>query len=229
MRCDGVARTDARPRLTDGLGRTVNLTGARQRIVSLAPSNTEILFAVGAGAQVVGRDSFSDYPAEAKSVQDIGGSMGEYNTEAIVALHPDLVLAGEINTPELVTSLEKLGLTVYYLPNPDHAGRDVRQPGNGRPADRSRRPRPPRWSNSLKARVAAVDAKIATLTVPPNRLLRTGCHRPDQALYRRPRHLRRPADRTRRRDQCRREPDEPVGADQPGAAAGCQPVHHPPG
>ncbi len=94
---------------TDGLNRTVKLKGKAQRIVSLAPSNTEILFAVGAGKQVVGRDSFSDYPAEAKSVQDIGGSMGKYNTEAIVALHPDLVLAGEINTPELVASLSSLG------------------------------------------------------------------------------------------------------------------------
>jgi iron complex transport system substrate-binding protein len=103
---------------TDGLSRSVKLKATPQRIVSLAPSNTEILFAVGAGKQVVGRDSFSDYPAEAKSIQDIGGSMGKYNTEAIVALHPDLVLAGEINTPELVASLEKLGLTVYYVSNP---------------------------------------------------------------------------------------------------------------
>ncbi len=103
---------------TDGLNRTVKLQGTPQRIVSLAPSNTEILFAVGAGKQVVGRDSFSDYPPEAKSIQDIGGSMGKYDTEAIVALHPDLVLAGEINTPELVNSLQQLGLTVYYLPNP---------------------------------------------------------------------------------------------------------------
>ena len=76
---------------TDGLNRTVKLHGTPQRIVSMAPSNTEILFAVGAGKQVVGRDHFSDYPAEVKSIKDIGGSMGNYDTEAIVALHPDLV------------------------------------------------------------------------------------------------------------------------------------------
>jgi iron complex transport system substrate-binding protein len=103
---------------TDDLNRNVKLQGMPRRIVSLAPSNTEILFAVGAGKQVVGRDSFSDYPPEARSAQDIGGSMNKYDTEAIVALHPDLVLAGEINTPELVASLEQLGLTVYYLSNP---------------------------------------------------------------------------------------------------------------
>ena len=51
-------------------------------------------------------------------VQDIGGSMGQYDYEAIAALEPDLVLAAEINTPEQVRSLESLGLTVYYLSNP---------------------------------------------------------------------------------------------------------------
>ena len=46
--------------LTDGLGREISLNGPAQRVVSLAPSNTEILFAVGAGSQVVGRDALSD-------------------------------------------------------------------------------------------------------------------------------------------------------------------------
>ena len=104
--------------LTDGLGRTVELPGPAQHIVSLTPATTEILFAIGAGAQMVGRDSFSDYPAEASNVTDIGGSMGKYNTEAIVNLKPDLVIAGGINPPELVASLESLGLKVYFLANP---------------------------------------------------------------------------------------------------------------
>ena len=104
--------------LTDGLEREVTLSAPAQRIVSLAPANTEILFAIGAGAQVVGRDMFSDYPPEAASVEDVGGSFGEYDLEAIVALQPDLVLAGEINSPELVASLEDLGLTIFLLSNP---------------------------------------------------------------------------------------------------------------
>ncbi len=104
--------------ITDGLGREITLEATPQRIVSLAPSNTEILFAVGAGSQVIGRDEFSDYPEEAASIEIIGGSFGEYNVEAIVALEPDLVLAAEINPPELVQQLEDLGLTVYYLSNP---------------------------------------------------------------------------------------------------------------
>lgn len=104
--------------LSDGLDRTVMLSEPAKRIVSLAPSNTEILFAIGAGSQVAGRDDFSDYPEEAKSVQSIGSTYGDLNTEAIVALKPDLVLAAGITTPEQVKTLEDLGLTVYLLGNP---------------------------------------------------------------------------------------------------------------
>ncbi len=151
---------------TDGLDRKIMLNGPAQKIVSLAPSNTEILFAVGAGKQVVGRDMFSDYPEEAKSVQDIGGSNGKYNSEAILALHPDLVLAGEINPPELVTSMEQLGLTVYYLKNPttlEDLYANVETVGSltGHVSQAAA------LTNSLKARVAAVDAKI---TSPDSRL-----------------------------------------------------------
>lgn len=105
-------------RLTDGLGRKVRLTAPGQRIVSLAPSLTEILFAVGAGGQVVGRDDFSDYPAEAGAVTSIGSTYQVLNTEAILALKPDLIVATGINTPEQIKALEDLGLTVYYFENP---------------------------------------------------------------------------------------------------------------
>jgi iron complex transport system substrate-binding protein len=106
--------------LTDGLNRTVTLHGPAKRIVSLAPSNTELLYEVGAGAQVVGRDGFSNFPAEVKALPSVGGSMGNYNLAAIAALKPDLVLAAGINTPADVKSLEALGLTVFYLNNPLH-------------------------------------------------------------------------------------------------------------
>ena len=117
--CGAAAAPAAAPiTLTDGLGRSVALAGPAQKIVSLAPSNTEILFAIGAGGQVVGRDEFSDYPAEAKALPSVGGSMGTYSLETIASLKPDLVLAAEINTPEQVKSLEDLGVVVYYLSNP---------------------------------------------------------------------------------------------------------------
>jgi iron complex transport system substrate-binding protein len=149
---------------TDGLGREVKLDGPAQRIVSLAPSNTEILFAIGAGSQMVGRDEFSDYPEEAKSLPSIGGSFGEYNAEAIVALEPDLVLAAEINTPELVKQLEDLGLTVYYLKNPVTLEEMytnleiVGQLTGHNVAD---------LVDSLKSRVQAVDEKVALASARP--------------------------------------------------------------
>ncbi|HPS41782.1 MAG TPA: cobalamin-binding protein [Anaerolineaceae bacterium] len=102
----------------DGLERVIELKQPAQRIVSLSPSVTETLYAIGAGGQVVGRDSFSNYPAEALQVQDVGGSMGGYSYETIASLQPDLVIAGEINTPEQVKALEDLGLKVFYLSNP---------------------------------------------------------------------------------------------------------------
>lgn len=104
--------------ITDGLERQVSLAAPAQRIVSMAPSNTEILFAIGAGEQVVGRDEFSDYPVEASNISSIGGGFGDYNNEAIVNLQPDLVMAAEINTPEQVKALEDLGINVFYLANP---------------------------------------------------------------------------------------------------------------
>ena len=119
--CGGVTPAASGPTtLSDDLGRTVSLPAPARSIVSLNPAGTEILFAVGAGAQVIGRDMFSDYPPEAASIPEIGGSMGEYNLEAILALQPELVLAqgGGFNPPELVAALEELGLTVFVLPNP---------------------------------------------------------------------------------------------------------------
>ena len=150
----------------DGLGRTVKLSGPAQRIVSMAPSNTEILFAIGAGSQVVGRDEFSDYPAQVKSLPSVGGSMGNYSNEAIVALKPDLVLAAEINTPDQVKTLEALGLTVYYLKNPTtldemYKNLEVVAQLTGHESDAES------LITSLKARVAAVDSKLANVTKKP--------------------------------------------------------------
>jgi len=116
--CTPAAAPAADVTLTDGLGREVALTTPAETIISLSPPVTEMLFAVGAGDQVVGRDTFSDYPAEATNLPDVGGGFSDYDLETILSLQPELVIAGEINTPELVQSLEDLDLTVYYLANP---------------------------------------------------------------------------------------------------------------
>jgi iron complex transport system substrate-binding protein len=151
---------------TDGLGREISLNGPAQKVISLAPSNTEILFAIGAGSQIVGRDQLSDYPAEAANVTDIGSSFEALNTELIVSLNPDLVLAAEINTPEQVKQLEDLGLTVYYLKNPltleeMYSNLELVAQMTGHEAETAT------LIESLKARVAAVDEKIAPISSRP--------------------------------------------------------------
>ena len=152
--------------ITDGLGRVITLPGPARSIVSLAASNTEIIYAVNAGFQLVGRDSFSDYPESAKSVQDIGGSMGKYNTELIVALQPDLILAGEINPPELVAALEQLGLKVFFLSNPStmeemYVNLETVARLTGHTAEARV------LVDTLELRVAAVDNKIRPLSAAP--------------------------------------------------------------
>ena len=92
--------------------------GPAERIVSLAPSNTEILFALDAGKQMVGRDSFSDFPPEASEVPDVGGGFLALNMELIVAARPDLVLASPLTPPEQLADLKKVGLNVRVVENP---------------------------------------------------------------------------------------------------------------
>lgn len=104
--------------LIDDLGREVTLAAPAARVVSMAPSNTELLFAAGAGDQVVGRDLYSNFPEEALDVADIGDTYASLNTEFILSLEPDLVLAAGITPPEQVDQLEQLGITVYWLGNP---------------------------------------------------------------------------------------------------------------
>jgi iron complex transport system substrate-binding protein len=162
----GATQAPAGIDITDGLGRRVTLAAPAQRIVSMAPSNTEILFAVDAGKQVVGRDEFSDYPAEAKSLPSIGGSMGQYSLEQIVALKPDLVLAGGINTPEQVKSIEDLKLKVFYLGNPTtleemYANLGIVARLTGHESESVT------LIDSLKVRVRAVGEKIASSSAAP--------------------------------------------------------------
>jgi len=149
--------------LADGLNRQVVLESAAQRVISLAPSNTEILFSIGAGDQVVGRDAYSDYPAQALEVTDIGSTYEALNTELIVSLKPDLILVAEVNTAEQVKTLEDLGLTVYYLKNPTtleemYVNLEIVAQLTGREASAVS------LIESLKVRVAAVDEMIMPLS-----------------------------------------------------------------
>ncbi len=152
---------------TDGLGREIILNGPAQHIISLAPSNTEILFAIGASDQVVGRDEYSNYPEATKNVTNIGPTFDELNTEMIVSLKPDLVLAAQINAPEQVKALEDLGITIYYLNNPHtleemYSNLEIVAQLTGHESEAAM------LIESLKQRVAAVDEKIAPISSRPS-------------------------------------------------------------
>lgn len=103
---------------TDGLGREVTLAASASRIASLSPSNTEILFAIGAGDKIIGRDSYSDYPPEALEIPDLGSGYPSFDVEAIIALEPDLVLVSALMPPEQIQAMQDRSLTVFQVPNP---------------------------------------------------------------------------------------------------------------
>ncbi|MDI6892848.1 MAG: cobalamin-binding protein [Actinomycetota bacterium] len=99
--------------LADDLGRKVTIDKKPERIVSLAPSNTEILFALGLDDSIVGVTDFCDYPEEAKSKEKIGG-FSDPNIEKIVEVKPDLILATGMHQ-KILGQLENVGLTVFVL------------------------------------------------------------------------------------------------------------------
>jgi iron complex transport system substrate-binding protein len=100
--------------VTDQLGRTVTVKARPQRIVSLAPSNTEIVYALGLADRLVARTDYDNYPPEVKDKPSIGG-FSDPNIEQVVAMAPDLVLAASIHENRVISQLEATGLTIVAL------------------------------------------------------------------------------------------------------------------
>lgn len=99
--------------LKDDRGQTVQLDSPAVRIVSLAPHITELLFAAGAGEHIVGVGSYSDYPAAARALPQIGSYNG-IDYERLLALQPDLVIAWQSgNGMRIIERLRRLGLEVF--------------------------------------------------------------------------------------------------------------------
>lgn len=99
--------------VTDETGRHMTVPSSVRRIVTLAPNLTEIVYDLGAGDRLVGDTNVCDTPPEAKSKPHVGNPQ-DPSLEAIVALHPDLVLAtASINVPQTADTLLKLGIAVY--------------------------------------------------------------------------------------------------------------------
>lgn len=100
--------------ITDDAGRSHTFAAPPARIVSIAPSNTEILFAVGAGERVVAVDRFSDYPAEAKTKENVGSYI-KPDLEKLIAAAPDVVFATRVHLKEVIPQLEARGIPAVVL------------------------------------------------------------------------------------------------------------------
>ncbi|KUL02234.1 MAG: Prenyltransferase/squalene oxidase [Methanoculleus marisnigri] len=100
--------------VTDDSGETVTIRGIPQRIISLAPSNTEILYALDLGNQIAGVADNSNYPPEATDKPKIGG-YSSISIEKVIAAEPDLIVAASGNTDEVIDHLRSLGMTVILL------------------------------------------------------------------------------------------------------------------
>jgi iron complex transport system substrate-binding protein len=144
----------------DDLGAEIVLDGPAQKIISISPSLTEILYGIGAGDRLIGRDSNSTFPEAALSAADLGGMWDGIPVEDILALEPDLILAGEIFAEEAILELRELGLVVFWQENPndfEELFENIREiallVGTEDTAED--------LINSLSERVAALDEKLA--------------------------------------------------------------------
>lgn len=110
-------------RVKDSRGKTITITREPKRIVSLAPNNTEILFALGIGNRVVGVTKYCNYPPAARKKPKVGDRIT--SVEKVIALKPDLVLAHGFLNDEAIRSIERHNIKVFAL-DPKTIGEVVR-------------------------------------------------------------------------------------------------------
>ncbi len=100
---------------TDDLGNRLVLREPADRIVSLAPNITELLFHIGAGEQIVGADEYSNYPEQARKIPRVN-NYAAANYEFILSLEPDLVIAWQSgNGEQMVRRIRQLGLPLFVI------------------------------------------------------------------------------------------------------------------
>lgn len=146
--------------IKDDLGRNVTLKLKPMRIVSAAPSHTEILFALGLGDRVVGVTTYCNYPSEALKREKIGG-FSNPSLEKIISLKPDLVFVGNDQQQDLIQGLENVGIPVLaFTPaSIDETMRTINLIGKAAGAEREAAS----LTGSLKKRINAVTAKVSKI------------------------------------------------------------------
>lgn len=137
------------------------------RIVSMSPSTTEAVFAVGAGTKLVGRSRYCDFPAEVTKLPQVGGYV-DPSFEAILALRPDLVIGARGPAGSaLADRLDARGIATYFPPTESFAAIDEMILGVGERTGRASEARAE--VAALHARIAAVESAVASL--PKTRVL----------------------------------------------------------
>jgi len=144
---------------TDEIGRRVQIPQDVERVVSLAPNLTEIVFALGLGNHLAGDTDYCDYPVEATKKPHVGGPVNP-NLEKIVTLMPDLILATKsINRRETVSALDRIGLPVYVTDPHSVEGMiaSVENIGSAMGAEKSGAA----LAGDLRGRLAGLDHRLA--------------------------------------------------------------------
>jgi iron complex transport system substrate-binding protein len=108
------AATEAAITVEDGVGNVLTFESAPQRIISLAPNHTEVLYALGLGDRVVGVTEYCNYPPEAAEKPKVGDFVNT-DLELVVGLEPDLVLATTMHMAETVPAIQERGIPVFVL------------------------------------------------------------------------------------------------------------------
>lgn len=144
--------------VTDEAGRLVRVPAHPQRIITLAPNLTEIVYAIGAGNRVVGNTTFCDYPPEAKQVAKVGDTL-QPNIERIIALKPDIIFVSTASQLETFTKqITERGIAVFVTDPHDLEGvfRSINTLGDllGQQEQAGK------LVNDLRARVVAVENAV---------------------------------------------------------------------
>jgi iron complex transport system substrate-binding protein len=149
---------------TDGLGRSVTIRANPQRIISLAPNITEILFALGLGDRIAAVTSYCDFPEEAKTKEKIGDTLHP-NLERIIGLKPDLVLTTTASQLEdLTRRLDQLAVPLYVT-NPRtvrETAASIRKIGEATGASA----RAAEIADDMERRISAVETRVKGLPEP---------------------------------------------------------------
>jgi len=150
--------------VVDDFGKSFDLVSPPMRVVSLAPSNTELLFALGLGDRVVGITEYCNFPAETAAIEKVAG-FNTVNLEKIAAAKPDLVVAIRGNDMESLRSLRQLGIPVFSLDiqTLEQMGSALERLG----ALLGVEPRAKQLADSLNARIQAVRLRVGKVDAQP--------------------------------------------------------------